>query len=84
MFALQRRGEQGEDWRPGDPLQSLDVPGGVHVERPQPDEHHAEHCSRQNNPGTDGEDNSQNSGDVETNLEYDVNNNNILIIILPI
>ena len=71
---MQRRGEQGEDWRPGDPLQPLNVPGGVHVEGPQPDEHHAQHCSRQNHPGTDGEDDCQDTGDVETNLEREEDN----------
>ena len=49
MFALERSGEQGEDWRSGDSLQSLDVPGGVHVERSKSDEHNAENQGRQYN-----------------------------------
>ena len=51
--SLQRGGELGEDWRPGNTLQPLDISGAVHVETPQADEDNSEDQSGQNYPGTD-------------------------------
>ena len=67
--SLQRGGELGEDWRPGDSLQPLDISGAVHVENPQSYKDHSQHQSGQNYPGTDQEYHSQNTSDVETDLK---------------
>ena len=65
---LQRGGELGEDWRPGDSLQSLDISGGGHVEGPQSYKDNSQHQSGQNYPGTDQEYHSQDTSHAQTDL----------------
>ena len=66
---LQRGGELGEHWRPGDALQPLDISGGGHVEGPQSYKDHSQHQSGQNYPGTDQEYHCQDTNDVEAELK---------------
>ena len=66
---LQRGGELGEHWRPGDALQPLDISGGGHVEGSQFYKDHSQHQSGQNYPGTDQEYHSQDTRDIQTDLK---------------
>ena len=78
---LQRGGELGEYWRPGDSLQSLDISGAVHVENPQSYKDHSQHQSGQNYPGTDQEYHSQDTGDVQTDLNAGRESSSLIILI---
>ena len=60
--------ELGEYWRLGNSLQSLDVSGRGHVETTEKDEDDAKDKSWKNHPWTNGEDNSQDTENVESDL----------------
>ena len=65
---VQRGGELREDRRLGDPLQSLDVPSGGHVEAAEKNEDDTQHQSWKNHPGSDGQDDSKDAEDIEPYL----------------
>ena len=65
---VQGGGELGEYWRLGNSLQSLDVSGRGHVEPTEKDEDDAKDKRWKNHPWTDGEDNSQDTENVESDL----------------
>ena len=65
---VQGGGELGEYWRLGNSLQSFDVSGRGHVETTEQDEDYAKDKRWKNHPWTDGEDNSQDTENVESDL----------------
>ena len=65
---VQGGGELGEYWRLGNSLQSFDVSGRGHVETTEKDEDYAKDKRWKNHPWTDGEDNSQDTENVESDL----------------
>ena len=65
---VQRGGELREDRRLGDPLQSLDVASGGHVEAAEKNEDDTQHQSWKNHPGSDGQDDSKDAEDIEPYL----------------
>ena len=69
---VQRGGELREDRRLGDPLQSLDVPGGGHVEAAEKNEDDTQHQSWKNHPRADGQDDSKDAEDIEPYLREKV------------
>ena len=69
LLTLQRGREVREDRWLCNALHPFDVSGAVHVEAAEPEEDDSKDNGGENHPGTDSEDNSQDTDNCQTNLQ---------------